>query len=188
MIILLGVPILWYSLVNRFSTKQIFARLQLRLAGLKNAFLWSIVGVILAFTITLIINFSLLLIGVDIQNLSNIQDLQQIFSVPSLYIMVALQPIGEEIFFRGFLLDKITIVRGKTVAILLTSVLFGLSHMSYLRDYWVAVYTAGMATIIGLIFAYIVVKTKNLYASIFAHTAMNVISLTIYLLDKSLGI
>ena len=182
--IFLIVPLLWYTLVNKFSLRQIFDKLQLRLKGIDKALLWGILAVFAGFAITIVIN--LLIIqwsGIDAESLSNIPDLEQIFSPISLYILVAVQPIGEEIFFRGFLLDKITSVSGPKTAMVTTSVLFGLSHLSYGMAY-----TAVMAGALGLIFAFVVMKTKNLYASIVAHIAINVISLTIYFLDKSLGL
>lgn len=186
-IILLGVPFLWYKVVNKFSLKEMFKRLQLRREGLTKALQWGFFGVIAAFVATIAVNLVLMQFKINLENLSNIQDLELLFSLPSLFILVTLQPIGEEIFFRGFLLDKLSGLRGKNLAIIVTALLFGLSHLSYLRDYWVAVYTTGMATVFGLIFGIIVVKTKNLYASIFAHILINVTSLTLYIFNRSLG-
>lgn len=186
-IILLGVPFLWYKVINKFSLKEIFQRLQLRREGLGKAFQWGFIGIIAAFAATIVVNLILMQFTVNLENLSNIQDLELLFSLPSLFILVTLQPIGEEIFFRGFLLDKISGVRGNNFAIVITAFLFGLSHLSYLRDYWVAIYTTGMAVIFGLIFGFIVVKTKNLYASIFAHILINVTSLILFIFNRSLG-
>ncbi len=177
------VPVLWYTLVNKVSLKEMFSRLYLRRAGLDKALLWGIVAIIAAFAITLVIGFTYtILTGTNSENVGNIPDLIKLFSIPSLYLIVILQPFCEEFFFRGFLLDKITAVGGTKIAIVTTSVLFGISHLSYTYAY-----TAIVAVFLGLIFALVVVKTKNLYASVFAHTIINVTSLTLFFLGQSLG-
>jgi membrane protease YdiL (CAAX protease family) len=177
------VPLLWYSLVNKISLKEMFSRLYLRRAGLDKVLLWGILAIFAAFAITIAMGFLYMFItGTDSENVGNIPDLVKLFSIPSLYLIVAIQPFCEEFFFRGFLLDKITSVGGTKIAIVSTSLLFGISHLSYTYAY-----TAIVAVALGLIFALVVVKTKNLYAAIFAHTIINVTSLTLYFLGQSLG-
>ena len=175
------VPILWYKLVNHLSFKEMFTRLNLRLQNIDQAILWGFIAVITAFALTITIGllyaFST---GVNTEKLSNIPDLQQLFSITSLYLLVTIQPFFEEFFFRGFLLEKITAISNTPVAILTTAVLFGISHLSYTYAY-----TAVIAVVLGVIFALVVVKTKNLYSSIFAHTLINVTSLTLYFFGKS---
>jgi len=181
--IFLGVPFLWYLLVNKLTVRQMLERVQLRKANFDRALLWGIFAVFIAFAITIIINLIIIrLSGVNPQNLSNIPDLLLFFSPATLFILVAVQPIGEEIFFRGFLLDKITALSGPKTAILTTAVLFGLSHLSYGMAS-----TTLIAAVLGLIFAMVVIKTKNLYSSIFAHITINVVSLSLFFIDKSLG-
>ena len=114
--------------------------------------------------------------------LSNIPDLQQLFSLSSLYILVAIQPFCEEFFFRGFLLEKLQKTSGVPLAILLTSILFGISHLSYTYAY-----AAFIAIFLGILFSSVVIKTKNLYSSIFAHTIINIVSLTLFVFGQSFG-
>ncbi|PNX47237.1 MAG: hypothetical protein BV459_04830, partial [Thermoplasmata archaeon M11B2D] len=52
---LIVVPILWYTLVNRLSLKEMFARLQLKKQGWDRALLWGIITVFFAFAMTVII-------------------------------------------------------------------------------------------------------------------------------------
>jgi membrane protease YdiL (CAAX protease family) len=177
------VPLLWYSLVNKLSLKDILARLQLRREGITRALFWGMITVVLIFIILMIIGAVLLYIGYNLEGESNITDLEQIFSLAPLVVLITLQPICEEIFFRGFLLEKLHALAGKEVAIVLTGVLFGISHLTYGK-----IYPAVLTAIIGMIFALLVIKTKNLYSSIFAHIVYNVISFTLYLYGKSLGI
>ncbi len=180
---LILVPLLWYKLVNQMTLKEMFAKLNLRKEGLHNAILWGIITVIIAFAITVTIGLIYLsLTKTNPDTVSNIPDLQQLFSITSLYLIVAIQPFCEEFFFRGFLLEKITKVGGTTIAVVTTSVLFGISHLTYTYAY-----TAIVAVVLGLLFALVVLKTKNLYSTIFAHTVINITSLTLYFFGKSFG-
>jgi len=177
---LILVPLLWYKLVNQISLKEMFTRLNLRKKGINNAILWGIITIIIAFGITIAIGTVYLFITkTNPSTLSNIPDLQQLFSIPSLYLIVTIQPFFEEFFFRGFLLEKITKVGGTTIAVVTTSVLFGISHLTYTYAY-----TAIVAVFLGLLFALVVLKTKNLYSTIFAHTIINITSLTLYFFGK----
>ena len=180
---LILVPLLWYKLVNQISLKEMFARLNLRKEGLHNAILWGFITVIVAFGITMTIGLIYLFFTkTNPSTLSNIPDLQQLFSITSLYLIVAIQPFCEEFFFRGFLLEKITKAGGTTIAVVTTSVLFGISHLTYTYAY-----TAIIAVILGVLLALVVLKTKNLYSAIFAHTVINITSLTLYFFGKSFG-
>ncbi len=180
---LIFVPLLWYKVVNQISLKEMFSRLQLKKEGLDMALLWGFITVIVAFGITLTIGLVYMyLTKIDPNTLSNIPDLQQLFSIPSLYLLVAIQPFCEEFFFRGFLFEKIQKTAGIPLAVIVTSVLFGVSHLSYTYAY-----AAITAVFLGVLFSLVVLKTKNLYAAIFAHTLINIVSLTLYFTGKSFG-
>jgi membrane protease YdiL (CAAX protease family) len=180
---LIVVPLIWYKFVNKISLKEMFTRLQLKREGLSNAVLWGFITVIIAFAITMAIGLLYMYImKIDPSKFSNIPDLQQLFSIPSLYLLVSLQPFCEEFFFRGFLLEKITKRSGPAIAIVITSILFGVSHLNYTYAY-----AAIIAVILGVLLAVVVVKTKNLYSAIFAHTLINIASLTLYFFGKSFG-
>jgi len=175
------VPVLWYKLVNQISLKEMFARLNLRREGFEKAILWGFITIIIAFALTMTIGLLyLFLTKTNPSTLSNIPDLQQLFSVPSLYLLVTIQPFCEEFFFRGFLLEKITKISNPIIAVVLTSIFFGMSHLTYTY-----MYTAIIAVALGVLFALIVLKTKNLYSAIFAHTLINITSLTLYFFGKS---
>jgi len=174
------VPLIWYFLVNKLSFKEILFRIKLRKEGMDIAVLWGVVSMIAMFAILFVIGIILTLYGVNIDESSNITDLEQIFSLPSIFVIVAFQPIGEEIFFRGFLLEKINSMAGRETAIVVTSVLFGIAHLTYGN-----IYPAIMTGILGLILAYMVVKTKNLTTAIVAHIFFNVTSVTLYIIGQS---
>ena len=177
--IFIVVPLTWYSLVNKLKIQEAFIQMRLRRVGIDYATLWGILTVFLMFGITLCIGLLVTIFGYDLSDSSNITDLEQTFSLPSLFIIVAFQPIGEEIFFRGFLLDKISKFSSKETAIILTAILFGIAHLSYGN-----IYPAVATGILGLLLAYMVVKTKHLFTSIVAHILYNVISVTIYILGQ----
>lgn len=181
-VILVIFPILWYFIVNKCNIKEIISRLKLNLKGLDRAFLWAVLSVFLMFAVTFIITIFFTNMGAADDEQGNIQDLETYFSPVLLFILLAIQPATEEIFYRGFLLDKIRSFGGDYTAIVLTGVLFGLAHMSYGK-----IYVVISITIMGFILAYIVIKTKSLYSAILAHTAFNLISFALYLYAKSLS-
>lgn len=178
---LIIIPILWYMLVNHLNIKDVFKRIRLTLKNIDVAFLWGILSVVFIFAILFVVEFMLIQLGFSEDELGNIQDLEGLFSPVSLFLLVAIQPVAEEFFFRGFLLEKIEGFAGKNIAIILTSILFGVAHLSYGK-----LYPAVIPIFIGIIFAYIVIKTKNLYASIIGHVLFNVTSFVMYIIAKSI--
>jgi len=175
-------PFIWYFLVNKYNLKQVLSRLKLTLGNIDMAFLWGILTTILIFAITIVIGILIVSIfGVNAQDMGNIPDLEALFSPISLFLLVAIQPVAEEIFFRGFLLDKIESFAGQNISIVTTSVLFGLAHASYGK-----VYPIILPIIMGVLLAYMVIKTKNLYTSIIAHVCFNVGTLALTFLARSL--
>ena len=145
------------------------------------AIFWGIISMIAMFVIMFVIGILLTFYGFNLEESSNITDLEQIFSLPSIFFIVAFQPIGEEIFFRGFLLDKISSLAGRETAIVVTSLLFGIAHLTYGN-----IYPAIMTGILGLILAYMVIKTKSLTTAIIAHIFFNIASVTLYIIGQSL--
>jgi membrane protease YdiL (CAAX protease family) len=172
--LLVIVPILWYILVNECTIKEAFSRLKLRLARIDMAFLWGIIAAIVIFIVIFILELILIRMGYQAEDLSNIPDIRKLFSWPTMFFLVGIQPIAEEFFFRGFLFDKIEKFGGGIIAIVTTAFLFGLAHMSYGKLFPVI-----MPILIGIILGYIVYRTKNLYSSIIAHVVFNITVLTI---------
>ena len=175
-------PILWYIIVNERKLKEIFSSLKLKLDDIDMAFLWGIIAAIMIFLIIFIIEFVLIKLNYNPQDLSNIPDLQKLFSWPAMFFLVAIQPIAEEIFFRGFLFEKIENFAGGTVAIFSTAFLFGLAHMSYGK-----IFPVLMPILMGVILGFIVYKTKNLYSSIIAHIVFNITALILAYLGLELS-
>ncbi len=177
------VPLLWYTLVNKYSLRVIFAHLNLHKKQWDKAILHGVGTVVICFVIIFFVDLVLVQLGFNLSESSNITDLEQYFSLPAMFVLLTIQPIAEEIFFRGFLLEKIQNLAGAKVAIITTSILFGLAHLSYGK-----VYPALMTAIVGIIFAYLVVKTRNLTTVIIAHILFNVTSFVLYLVSQSLTV
>jgi len=175
-------PLLWYLIVNSLSFKKAFSKMRLTFENIDIAFLWGILTVILIFIISFVSVFLLQQSGAEMSDLSNIPDLERIFSSPAiLFLIVAITPIAEEIFFRGFLMEKIESFAGKNFAIVGSAVLFGIAHMGYGK-----IYPVLMPIVMGLLLGYVVYKTKNLLASIIAHVTFNVTVIILYFAFRSI--
>ena len=181
-VLFIVVPFLWYSLVNKLTLKEMFSRLKLRLERIDIAFLWGIISGIAMLAVVIVIGIILIKLGYGSEELSNIPDIEQYFSLPSMFLLITFQPICEEIFFRGFLLGKIDSIGGEKIAILVTAVLFGLAHMGYGRIYPVVI-----TMVMGIILGFIVIKTKNLYSAITAHMMFNLASFILYIFGQFLS-
>jgi len=135
-----------------------------------------LITIVAMFVIFFIIEISLITLGFPIQEQGDIEDIEVYFSPVAVFLLLAIQPIAEEIFFRGFLLDKFKALGGNYFAIGLTSILFGLAHVSYAK-----IYPAIITAVLGVVLALSVIKTKNLLTAIIAHTGYNIISYILYL-------
>jgi membrane protease YdiL (CAAX protease family) len=145
--------------------------------------LWGIITTIFAFIIIIAIGILLTYLGINIEESSNIPELESYFSFPLILVLIIFQPIGEEIFFRGFLFEKINAFIGVKTAIITTSLLFGIAHLTFGN-----VYPAVITTVIGIVLAILVIKTKNLYSAITTHILFNIVSISFYILNKSINI
>lgn len=176
------VPVAWYVIVNKLSFKGMLSRMKLVSENIDKAFLWGILAAILIFITTFVIELVLINgFGVKVEDLSNIPYLEKLFSPVTLFFIVAIQPVAEEIFFRGFLYEKIENFAGGAMAVVFTSFLFGIAHLSYGLTIPVII-----IILMGMILGYVVYRTKNLYSAITAHVAYNVTSLALAFLAQHL--
>jgi len=173
------VPYIWYKLVNHLNLKEMMDAILLKREGIQMAVLWGVIGAIISFGIVIALGVIFTVLGFDIQNASNITDLEKLFPLPAILFLITFQPIAEEIFFRGFLLEKLTKVANIPVAVLISSLFFGIAHLLAGNPY-----PALITGVIGIVFAVLVIKTKNLYSSIFAHIIFNITNFLFYLLGK----
>jgi len=94
---------------------------------------------------------------------------------PQVFLMVALvlvaAPLGEELLFRGFLLQGLARRWGFWPAAVVTSAVFALAHV------WPYLYVP--IFIMGLAFSWLFWRTGSLWASVAAHATMNATSLVV---------
>ena len=179
--IFIFVPFIWYYFVNKSSFKEMLSRIKLTSENIDKAFLWGVFSAAIIFFVIFIIEIAFIRVGYNPQDLSNFPELQKLFSWPTLFFLVAIQPIGEEIYFRGFLFDKIENFAGGPFAAVITAVLFGIAHLSYGKEIPVI-----MIILMGVVLGYIVYKTRNLYSSLIAHIVFNMTSFTLAYLGMEL--
>lgn len=74
-------------------------------------------------------------------------------------------PLGEEFFFRGFLLESMNRSVGRGLALLFSATLFGLIHFDPIQSF--------SATAIGLVLGILAMGSRSLWPAIFAHAVNN---------------
>ncbi|MCL2606154.1 MAG: CPBP family intramembrane metalloprotease [Coriobacteriia bacterium] len=79
-------------------------------------------------------------------------------------------PIAEEIIFRGFMMNELRRTVSLGPSIVFSSVVFGVLHGTAA---WILI-----ATLLGLIFAWVALRTRSVYASILTHVGVNATSFT----------
>ncbi|RZP11356.1 MAG: CPBP family intramembrane metalloprotease [Candidatus Poseidoniales archaeon] len=79
--------------------------------------------------------------------------------------IVIAAPVVEEILFRGYILDAIRELHGDVIAVLGSSMLFGLLHIEP--------YVVGMATVGGIIYGIVRIRSGSLWPSIVSHMLWN---------------
>ncbi|MCR5214201.1 MAG: CPBP family intramembrane metalloprotease [Eubacterium sp.] len=89
----------------------------------------------------------------------------------SLLVTAILVPITEEIVFRGFVFSRLDKAMPTAVAVIITSILFGVIHGSVLWAFW-----AGLT---GAVFNIVRVQTGSLIPSIIMHMLNNSCSLVL---------
>lgn len=92
--------------------------------------------------------------------------------VPLLLLaLLAAAPIGEEIFFRGFIFEGLkSSSLGAIGAIVATSFVWAVIHLQY------DLYGIGTIFAVGLLFGYVRLKTNSVYPTILLHAVMNLIA------------
>ncbi len=103
-------------------------------------------------------------------------------ALPDLIWLGLLPGLSEELLFRGVMLPSIGL---DPIGIILSSICFGVLHMSNLQQWSYAVW----ATIVGMLLAFTMVETGNLLIPIVAHITTNLVSGLSWKLrgDKLLG-
>lgn len=93
-------------------------------------------------------------------------------------VVVLIAPIAEEIFFRGFLLDQLRKLTRPSIALLIQSLLFGLSHL-YTWGLFTSLAVLGSinAFFFGLIVGAWRIRFRSLLPLVLAHVLLNAMSI-----------
>ena len=77
-------------------------------------------------------------------------------------------PIAEELLFRGVVYKRIRLYLGVYPALVLSALLFGVIHVNLVQFLY--------ATILGLLLAFLLEKTRRLSVAVIGHMAANIIA------------
>jgi len=176
-------PIIWYYLVDEYSVKEMLSAFKLKSEGIDRAVAWGVAVAILMFLVAIFIEFIILLFQpVDEESLTFVIEGMYNLSVVTM-VLSALTMIGAEVFFRGFLLNKLDTFAGKNIAILSTSLLYGVLHLSMGN-----LYPMIIPIFLGLLLGYFVMKTQNLYTALVAQIVYHFIIFTLLVASSVLRV
>jgi membrane protease YdiL (CAAX protease family) len=96
--------------------------------------------------------------------------------IPWILMFCFVNSLMEELWFRGVSLGKLTPVLGKTAAIIVTALVFGISHLAgtYLTPVQMFIFPF-IVIGLGLVNAYIMLKTDSIWASVFFHAGYDLL-------------
>lgn len=138
----------------------------------------------LVFILILVITFSygLDILTLDISSSWNSQFVEEVLNAHILsadvttginlltfFLAVGIAPLMEELVFRGLILQRLVMKYGSTLAIILSSLLFGILHFDAFLS----------ATIFGTLMCLLFLKTKNLWVPLIVHWTNNAIAVGI---------
>lgn len=172
--VLFTVPVLlWAAWAERRPGRGAF-RWTLGEGRVPASVLWGLLSVLLVFWFLLAAGLATRALGGgDVPN-ERAQAIGSALDVPSALLVAALTGIGEEVFFRGFLLKKLG--NGPQ------AVLFGLAHLNYVQALEV-----GITAALGYLFGRTAQRTGSIVGPIVGHAAFNAISLLLILYKGSAG-
>ncbi|MBB2181653.1 CPBP family intramembrane metalloprotease [Lachnospiraceae bacterium MD1] len=162
-IIGIGLPV-FYLLVRKIPDSPKGEKVKLKISHFLGIFLVCAGAMYLSNLFGTIINFLIsLLKGDDIANPALDAMSNNNFAITFLYVAL-IAPIVEEIIFRKLLLEKLRRF-GDIPAMLLSGIAFGLYHMNLAQFVY--------ASVLGIIFAYVVLKTNTIKYTIVLHMMIN---------------
>jgi len=147
--------------------------------GAQGAVVWGVLGGLVAFAGSALVGLTLERVGFPVEEqawvLELFQDSETVWKLaPWLVFFV---PLSEEVFFRGYMLRFLDQRTGRVAAVIVSSALFAVIH---LNPSGIVVYF-----IIGLVLAFLYLRTGRLWAPILAHMVHNGVVFTIGVLGYS---
>ncbi|PKM57024.1 MAG: hypothetical protein CVU98_08240 [Firmicutes bacterium HGW-Firmicutes-3] len=163
-----------FLIVAVFSKQKLSQIFAVRQMSIKNSLASMVIGIGLVFLMNGLIRFISAATDIEFSYLS-----PSTFRVYNLwFLMVAvglLTPVFEELFFRGVVLSRLSYGFGPFTGILLSSVMFSLSHMNLVQSIYVFP--------VGLLAAFLVYKTGSILSAIWLHTLYNILNIYLAKID-----
>ncbi|MBN1648008.1 MAG: CPBP family intramembrane metalloprotease [Spirochaetales bacterium] len=95
-------------------------------------------------------------------------------------VVVIWAPVGEELFYRGYMQEVFSRRGGRRAAVLISAGFFGIRHMTHFFFLqpdipWIACLSwAVSAFVYGLLMSYLYIKTETLWPPVLVHAAINI--------------
>jgi membrane protease YdiL (CAAX protease family) len=97
-------------------------------------------------------------------------------SIPWILMFCFVNSFMEELWFRGVSLGKLTVVMGKSASIIVTAMVFGVSHLAatYITPVQMLLFSV-IVIGLGLVNAYMMLKTDSIWGSVFFHAGYDLL-------------
>ena len=165
---------LLFFIVAVFSKQKLSQIFAVRHMSIKNSLASMVIGIGLVFLMNGLIRFIGAATDIEFSYLSS--STFQVYDLWFLMVVVGLlTPVFEELFFRGVVLSRLTHGFGPFLSILLSSVVFSLSHMNLVQSIYVFP--------VGLLAAYLVYRTGSIFSAIWLHTLYNILNIYLAKID-----
>lgn len=162
--------------LNRYRRVPL-SSLGIRGVDMPSQVLWGLLGIVPAMGILALVILVLMMVsGFDYSALRRAWEDHQAYGDPllghsrgNLLFLVVLPVIGEELVFRGFVLTRVYRLDGRwTVAVLISSILFGMYH------WHLGAVPLLVATMQGAVFGVIFVRARSVVAAVITHALYNI--------------
>ncbi len=160
-LIFISAPIYYFGMLG-LGESAIKANLGFVKSGIGKGILLGLGAYLFAIGISLVLGIALALAGVS--DSQKIADKVAAFPLEVLVFAIIITPVAEEIFFRGFLQQKIGLIP--------SAMIFAAAHIAYFSVSEIAGALA-IGLLLGVIFKY----SKSIYAVIIAHALYNLTSI-----------
>lgn len=162
---IIGIPVIRLTLIKLPTYK--YTKEKMSFGNLFSAFIicqaMSYAGNIIGIALNGIISAAL---GKEIEN--SLDTIIKDSNILILFLIVGiLGPIMEELVFRKFIIDRIR-PYGEVLAVLFSGITFGMFHGNFYQFFYAAA--------IGIVLAFIYIRTKNILYPILLHCAFNMVS------------
>lgn len=171
--LLVSLPLLWLYSFNGLKWKKILEDLKITRKNTGKSVVLGLLSFSAMVLILIIAGMVTRYLGIEIENEVG-KNIAVTLSISSILYVVIMQATSEEIFFRGFLMEKLSIKDNRNTGIILSSILFGFAHLSYGTPHQVI-----LPFIVGCLFGYTLKRSENIISVIIPHALYDILALLI---------